>query len=759
MKRPLLVVLLGFIIGIIWGLYIKLSIVLFCAFFILICFIINSKKRISKTVIITIIISSIISNLQVNYINSKYDNLYKDVNKCTVIATVLSEAKESKYNLRYKVKVYSINNKTEYKNTYLYLYVKKNSGALLEFGDKISFNGIYSEPDLARNYNGFSNKEYLKTTQIYGTIKPESKINILKKENCGYFLILTNKLRNLIINNIKNSLSLETSGFAMAIILGYTDNINSEVKEDFKDSNLSHILALSGMHISYLILGVTIFLNKLKLGKRKAKVFTILFLIFFMILTGFSPSVTRAGIMGILVIGASLCYRKSDIYTSISFSLLISLILNPFSINNIGLLLSYGGTVGIVLFEKRLEKIFKVKNVKVDESFFKWLINKLKQMISVTLSAQIIIAPIMIINFNTISLTFIISNILAGFFIGIILICGYVLSGVSLVLLNIAKYGFIFYDAMLKLFLKIVEFCSILPFSKVYVCTPNFIFILFYYIFILLIYFKKDFIKKHLKKIIIIFLIILIIFNLINLIPNSLKIYFIDVGQGDSTLIVTPNHKTILIDGGGSEESDYDIGENVLIPYLLARGINSLDYIIVSHFDTDHVGGLFSVLEELNVKNAVISKQFENSENYKKFIKIANEKKVNVIEVQKGDKLKIEKDLYFDILWPNNSKPILENTLNNNSIVCKLCYKNFSMFFTGDIEKVAEKQILEEYKNTLEIFSVNILKVGHHGSKTSSIQEFIEVVKPKIALIGVGKNNKFGHPNVEVLERLENMRL
>ena len=129
-----------------------------------------------------------------------------------------------------------------------------------------------------------------------------------------------------------------------------------------------------------------------------------------------------------------------------------------------------------------------------------------------------------------------------------------------------------------------------------------------------------------------------------------------------------------------------------------------------------------------------------------------------MLVVEKGDKIKIEKELNIDILWPDNSKLISENILNNNSIVCKLKYNNFSMLFTGDIEEVAEKQILQEYKNNKNLLNSTIIKVAHHGSKTSSTQEFIEAVKSQIALIGVGENNKFGHPNDEVIKRLQNMR-
>ena len=162
-------------------------------------------------------------------------------------------------------------------------------------------------------------------------------------------------------------------------------------------------------------------------------------------------------------------------------------------------------------------------------------------------------------------------------------------------------------------------------------------------------------------------------------------------------------------------------------------------------------------MEELKVNNVVISRQGEDSENYQRFKEIVKDKKINVMVVGQGDKLKIEKDLYFDIIWPNNSKLITENVLNNNSIVCKLYYKNFSMLFTGDIEETSEKQILQVYRNNLSVLKSTILKVGHHGSKTSSTQDFVNAVNPKIALIGVGENNKFGHPNEGVLERLENL--
>ena len=196
-------------------------------------------------------------------------------------------------------------------------------------------------------------------------------------------------------------------------------------------------------------------------------------------------------------------------------------------------------------------------------------------------------------------------------------------------------------------------------------------------------------------------------------------------------------------------------GKQVLVPYLLDRGVKSLDYVIISHFDTDHIGGILTVMEELKVDTVVISKQGEISENYERFVQIVKEKHIKTLIAGQGDRLKIENEFYFDILWPSKTNLITENILNNNSIVCKLHYKNFSMLFTGDIGELAEREILKQYKNNEQVLNSCFLKVAHHGSKTSSIKEFVEAVRPNISLIGVGENNKFGHPNKDVIERLE----
>lgn len=166
---------------------------------------------------------------------------------------------------------------------------------------------------------------------------------------------------------------------------------------------------------------------------------------------------------------------------------------------------------------------------------------------------------------------------------------------------------------------------------------------------------------------------------------------------------------------------------------------------------------MITILEELKVKQVIIGKQFEDCENLERFLEIANEKKVKINVVEAGTRINIEKDLYIDVFWPDSVQSILENSINNNALVCKLNYKNFSMLFTGDIEEETEKVLVSKYSGT-DILKATVLKTAHHGSNSSSTNEFLDLVQPKLALVGVGKNNLYGHPSDEVLKRLETLK-
>ena len=810
-NRPIVVATLGYIIGIIWGLYFKINIVSFyalIAIFLVALKYFNSfnKKKAKrkfkfisiqkifryiklildfKSLIIIIVFSSI-SNLTILSLNNKYKNLYAGLEEVSIIAKVVDNGTSKEYKITYKVKVEKVNEKEEFKGTYLYLDVNQKLQSNLKYGNYIIIQGEYKEPSKASNYQGFDYGEYLKTLKIYGTVKAE-KINILRENSNNILFTISNDIFIKIKDIVQENLLEEKANLLLGILVGYKEEIPEEMQEDFKESNISHILAVSGLHVSYIILAITKALEKTQ-GKRQAKILTIFFIIAYMFITNFSPSVVRAGLMGIISILAKLTYNKNDIWTSIAFSLLCILIYNPYLITSAGVLLSYGGTIGIILFQKSVSEIFKKITEKI-KRYMKQIkiIDYLQDTISVSFSAQLAIAPIMARMFNTISLSFFITNFFVSLIIGPIIILGFSFIISNFLFSNIIKISVLqtlssivikfLLEKLLEVLIFISKLGKALPFNKIYIATPEIWQIAIYYlaIFIANIFYRilskrkvspfekrlinwknlaKHLIRKNRKKVIAVIMTFLIIATTIKISPKDLKIYFIDVGQGDSTLIVTPHNKTILIDGGGSE--NYDVGKNTLLPYLLDRKITQIDYVIISHFDTDHVGGILTVLSELNVEKVLIGKQYETSENYEEFLKIIKEKSILVKIVGRGDVINVEKDVQIQVLFPDEEL-ISENALNNNSLVFKLVYKEFSMLFTGDIEEITEERLGDLYANT-NALGATVLKVAHHGSKSSSIQEFLELVQPKIALIGVGANNLYGHPNSDVLARLANLR-
>ena len=802
MKRPLLIVAITYIIGIIIGVYLNKSIPLI--FLILIYInLINIKNirnkidtktfrkiksKLLNTLVITITL--IISIINIKYLNNKYKKIYElDEKEIEVIGTICEEIKETKYKYTITIKL-----EGKYKNVKLILNIKKGKGKdnNFKYGNKIKVKGIYNKPVGRRNYKGFNYEEYLKTKGIYGNVNVSKEIKVLKKRNLNIILIIINNISNKMKINLRKILPVEIAGLATGILLGDSSKLDDNIKEKFKDCNLSHMLAVSGAHLSYLIIGSKLLLNKNIFGIKKSNILCIIVVIIFMIITNMTPSVVRAGIMVIISIIASLIYRKQDTFETMSIALLYTLFKNPFSLFNIGLQLSYLATLSIIIFYPILKKVKIKENIKILEKIKinnvlftnSTKLNKVKEYflenMLVSISANILILPLIIYNFNTIPTNFIISNLIVGPLLGFAILIGFLVIIVSCVSIKIAKPIGLILNILLNLILKITKVIS--KISNILVITPKLFTIIFVYgviiCFLIYIFNKKKvegkvkkIIKKYYekynnkygknkRKILVIILTIVLISNAIIIIPKEkdLRVYFIDVGQGDSSLIKTPKGKNILIDGGGDYNiGNKSVGEKILLPYLLDRRIKKLDYIIISHFDIDHVGGVLTIMEKLKVKNVIIGKQFEESNNYNKFIRIANKKNIKVHVAKLGEKINIEKDLFFDILWPKNKDGILENRLNNNSLVCKLIYNKNSILFTGDIEKLAEEEIVDLYKNTNKLKS-SILKVPHHGSKTSSTKEFLKLIKPKISLIGVGKDNKFGHPDNNTLIKLEELK-
>lgn len=625
-ERPILVAVIGYMIGILWGLYFKFSIVL-CYIIILATYYIlkkifeSRKKRkfkllsfsryvrylklmVNFKVIFILIIFSVISNEVILFQNKKYENLYKEEESIQVTAIVMSQKIEKTYYDLYEVKVLHA------KSFHLYIQVNKKNEEL-EYGDKIKLQGKYKRPSKQRNYGGYDDGQYLKTLKIAGRVKV-SRVEVIAKKQLNIIFQCANTIHLQIKKKIEENFDDEKSAILKGLLLGETGDIQEEVKESFQISNISHILAISGMHISYIVLGLQMLLNR-AIGKKNTRIITIILLILYAIITGFSPSVVRAIVMGVITIGAGIVYRKQDVWNSIAISLLGILCYNPFLLFNVGLQLSYLGTIGIILFQPTILKIFKNSHVRKKLKKKKELkvIEKGKEMIAVSLSAQILILPILLYHFNMVGVYFLMTNLLVSIVIGPIMILGFFCLLASFIFSPLVKIFLLPLNIGLD-FLDLIRRVSELPFSKIYLPTPRISTIILYLIGIWIsnqiyrIYHLSNLMPTHkrIKNIIALWqykfrqkkksyfmgmTIALVIFISVFLLPKNLRLYFVDVGQGDGTFMVTPQNKTILIDGGGSLTDNFDVGKRVLVPYLLDRGFTGIDYVMISHFDQDHV--------------------------------------------------------------------------------------------------------------------------------------------------------------------------
>lgn len=628
---------------------------------------------------------------------------------------------------------------------------------ILKENSIISFEGDLKLPDKQRNRGGFDYSKYMYSQNIYASIFVNNYNNIEILEDEKFNLITF--IQNNIFEKLNVLLPKEELGILIGMIMGDTFYIEEEIEEDFKLSGITHLLAVSGSNVAYIIL-VSKFLFDKVLGKSISNFITILMIILFVLISGASPSVVRAGIMAIILIVSEILARQPDTKSSIAVAAFLILLYNPFVICDVGFILSFGGTLGIVLLNTKIIDKFNEKfYLFLENKIFKYVVETL----SVTLAAQLILVPVIWYYFNNISLISIITNLLVAPFTGIITVLGLIIYFISFIcnpLAQIFSYSVYF---LISIMIFVSKICANIPYGNIMVPTPNIMIIIEYYL--ILYYFfgfnakniveykfigrnnhkTNEKVKRKYLKIIISLLTIMQI--MAALLPeNHIEINVIDVGQGDSILIKSTN-SNILIDGGGSENSDYDVGSQILVPYLLDNTNGEIDLMIISHFHEDHAEGCISVLENLNVKKIVIGTQPQRTALYEKVLKIGKGKNIPIITLKTGDKIAID-DINFEIIYPNEEIQIKED-LNNNSLVIKMNYFETTMLLTGDIEKEAEKILLSEN------LDIDILKVAHHGSKSSTTDDFLNLTTPKIALISVATDNKFGHPHTEVIKRLE----
>ena len=560
------------------------------------------------------------------------------------------------------------------------------------------------------NFFLFNYKNYLLSKNIKITFKAE-KIEIIKNNKQFKYKII-NKL-NKKIDNYKSK------KYMQSLILG-NNIIDEEIKESYQKNGISHLLAISGMHILILSGTLLFILNKILKNQNISYIVIMLFLIIYMSITNFTPSIVRAILMFIVMTIKKQLNLKIESKMVLILIFSVFLLINPYYIYNLGFLLSFITSFYIMLFNK----ITKQYNTKLQKSFV------------ISLIAFLASSPIIINNFFSLNLLSPLINLVLAPLISDLI---YPLSLISLVIKPVDDILFLLITFFENISLKLNK----INFLTITLCHINIIFIILYYILITFILHKWD---KQKPYFLIFFLLTLIIHSSINILNPYTSLTMIDVGQGDSLLIkLKHNQGNILVDTGGQKRYDgkkeFDIAKKITIPYLKAEGIREIDYLILTHGDYDHMGQAFNLINSFKVDKVILNNDKLN-ELELKLIKILEER--NIPYYQNIKKLNIDNNkLYF-----LNDK--LYDSENDNSNVIYTKFNKIKLLLMGDAGVNVEKDILNKYI----IENIDILKVGHHGSNTSSSEEFINKVNPKYSLISVGKNNRYGHPKKEVLNNL-----
>ena len=570
----------------------------------------------------------------------------------------------------------------------------------LSYGDKIKVKGTLITPSKNINQNTFNYQKYLYYKKIYYLVEAISINKIANNHN--YLYTIKNTLYQK-INKLKSSNYIKT--------LLFCDNtLSKEIKESYRINGISHLFSVSGMHINFFVSIIYLYLNKITYNKRIKYLITNIFIITYLILFP-SSSLLRSAVMSILYSINYLLKLKIKKIDILLLTLGVSLQINPFIIYDLGYIYSYTITFFLVLSSSTLKKK-----------------NKINKIIYISLLSFLVSIPITIYNSYEINIISILLNIILVPIISIIILP-----------LTILTYIFPILDSILYLFTNTLEtislFISKINITKIIFPKPSLLIVVLYYIIFLLSYQNKKYFYLN--------IILLIIIYISPYLNSNFEVLMFEVGEADCHLIKYPyNKNTILIDTGKNE---YKI-KNEVIPYLKSIGIKKIDYLIITHGDLDHMGEGINLVNNFKVEKVIFNCGPYNDLE-QELIKVLDKKKIKYYSCIK--ELNIDNNkLYF-----LQTKEYDNENDNSNVIYSELNVYKF--MFMGDAGIDKEKDILDKYN----LSNVDVLKVGHHRSKTSSSKEFINVINPKYSIISIGKNNRYGHPNKEVLENLENSKI
>lgn len=598
-------------------------------------------------------------------------------------------------------------------------------------GDIISFNARLNEPKSPENPGEFNARHYYAAQNIFYLAKPD-QINMVKK--CGNpWLKGIFWLKKRLRRSYMEIASLQDAGVCISIVLGDKSLLSDELKNQFQNNGIAHILAISGLHISIIGLNLYQFIRKRGVNFSISAAISVLIMLSYGIMTGNSVSTIRAVVMFGVTVYAQVFGRTYDSISAICLSASVIILRYPYCIYNAGFYLSFGAVIGIVVLNPAIIRCFEIRNL---------LLKGFVASLSVTMTTLPIVAasyyeiPVYALFLNIVVVPcmslLMVSALLAGF-VGIVCVPA------GIFLMGPASFIIQFYQVICGL-------AESLPKATEIIGAPEIWRIVAYEILllggaVLAMHRKKKGAHMVMAGIAAALCILLVRF------PNGMEIVMLSVGQGDCMYISSGKY-SILIDGGSSSKKN--VGKYTIIPFLKYKGVRSLDYVVLTHPDSDHYSGLLELLEDgrITVKCFVMPYITAPDEAYRNVYERAAAHAKSMGTMSAGEML-IDDGLQVKCLHP--SQDYVYASANDYSLVFQITYGQFDMITTGDLESSGEMSI----QNHFDLKQVEVLKCGHHGSSTSSGEPWLAALQPDIALISCGRDNRYGHPHEETLERLE----
>lgn len=630
----------------------------------------------------------------------------------------------------------------------LYVYASEREAPAVRIGDKVTATGKVRSPHGYQNPGQLDTKMLLKSQGISASLSAGKQgIKVVPMDTAAFARKLA-EVRRHYRESMEQVMPKSDAAAIFAMLFGGYDGVKPELVDSFTLTGIVHILSVSGSHISLLAAVMAGLGALLRLPKTVTAVLVVALIVVYSLLAGAVPPVIRSAIMGGLAFVALALDRERDARRILLLTGLVMLLISPLLFFHISFQLSFLATAGLLYLAPVWQKYFRERGCNA----------YIAAGLSITLAAQLATLPILAWYFNQLSLSSLIANLVVVPLVEMIIVLGLFAGVVAFILPFAGSVVFACGSLLLGVVTEMTVKIAALPASAIWIPSMNFAWGLLYYLLLGLFLLNAqqreklwDGIKKRRNALSVALLVAVVFVVSVQLAkPKEMQVHFIDVGQGDAALVITPGGHAFMFDVGGTRDGNFDIGAKVDVPYLLHYGVLKLDGIFLSHAHEDHAAGCGSILRKIPVAQVITAD--EGILDYARSMKLGDNDPLlhKFHTARQGERMTVD-GVTFEVLFAPPLQEGDNKTGNEASNVYRVSYGKASFLFTGDLTKEKEAQLLAEGINPAS----SVLKIGHHGSDTSSSPEFLQAVKPQFGVFCVGADNSFGHPKPAVVQRFK----